>query len=131
EQINWLMVKLGREGKRVVRLKGGDPFVFGRGGEECEALKNAGIAFEVVPGITAAIAAPAYAGIPVTHRDFNSSFTLITGHEKEEDYQDPSSHGRESVVGPSDLDWSVVAKLPCIGFYMGVKSLRRICSKLI
>lgn len=131
EQINALLVKLGSEGKRVVRLKGGDPFVFGRGGEECEALKNAGIAFEVVPGITSAIAAPCYAGIPVTHRDFNSSFTLITGHEKEEQYQDPLAKPRALARGSSDLDWSALAKLPCIAFYMGVKSLPRICAKLI
>jgi uroporphyrinogen III methyltransferase/synthase len=131
EQINALLVKLGQEGKRVVRLKGGDPFVFGRGGEECEALRNAGIAFEVVPGITSAIAAPCYAGIPVTHRDFNSSFTLITGHEKEEEYRSAESKARGSAVGSSDVDWSAIAKLPCIAFYMGVKSLPRICARLI
>src|SRR5439155_14776463 len=99
EQINELLVKLGQEGKRVVRWKGGDPFVCGRGGEECEALKNAGLAFEVVPGITAAIAAPCYAGIPVTHRDFNSSFTLITGHAKEEDYKDEQAKARGAAAG--------------------------------
>jgi uroporphyrinogen III methyltransferase/synthase len=131
EQINALLVKLGCEGKRVVRLKGGDPFVFGRGGEECEALNSAAIPFEVVPGITAAIAAPCYAGIPVTHRDFNSSFTLITGHEKEEQYKDQDAKARGSASGSSDLDWTSIAKLPALAFYMGVKSLPRICAKLI
>ena len=131
EQINALLVEKGSAGKRVVRLKGGDPFVFGRGGEECEALKAAGVAFEVVPGVTAAIAAPCYAGIPVTHRDFNSSFTLITGHEKEEEYKDDQAKARGAATGSSDLDWSAIAKLPCISFYMGVKSLPRICAKLV
>ena len=130
-QINALLVEHGRAGKRVVRLKGGDPFVFGRGGEECEALRDAGIAFEVVPGITAAIAAPCYAGIPVTHRDFNSSFTFVTGHEKEEEYQDAEARSRDAAKGSSDIDWPSVAKLPCLAFYMGVKALPRIASKLI
>jgi uroporphyrinogen III methyltransferase/synthase len=131
KQINALLVEKGKAGKHVVRLKGGDPFVFGRGGEECEALAAAGLRFEVVPGITAAIAAPAYAGIPVTHRDLNSSFTFITGHEKEEEYKDADTRSRQAASGSSDLDWSVIAKLPCIAFYMGVKSLPRICAKLI
>lgn len=131
EQINNLLIEQAMAGRRVVRLKGGDPFIFGRGGEECEALHAAGIPFEVVPGITAAIAAPAYAGIPVTHRDLNSSFTFITGHEKEEDYRDPSALGRAPAAGSSDVDWSVLAKLPCLAFYMGVKSLPRICARLI
>lgn len=122
EQINALLIENARGGKRVVRLKGGDPFVFGRGGEECQALAEAGIAFEVVPGITAAIAAPAYAGIPVTHRDFNSSFTLVTGHEKQKDGDDEP---------PGDLQWEVLARLPCIAFYMGLESLPRICGRLI
>jgi uroporphyrinogen III methyltransferase/synthase len=122
QQINELLVEHGRAGKRVVRLKGGDPFVFGRGGEECEALAAANVAFEVVPGITAAIAVPAYAGIPVTHRDFNSSFTFITGHEKEES---------ASPGAASDIDWTAVAKLPCIAFYMGARSLPKICEKLM
>jgi len=130
EQINSLLVEQAKAGKRVVRLKGGDPFVFGRGGEECEALAAAGVLFEVVPGITAAIAAPAYAGIPVTHRDFNSSFTFITGHEKEEQYQDPQASIREAGTA-SDLDWASLAKLPCMAFYMGVKALPRICQKLM
>lgn len=130
EQINALLVEKGKTGKVVVRLKGGDPFVFGRGGEECEALRAAGVAFEVVPGITAAIGATAYAGIPITHRDFNSSFTLITGHEKEETYKDDEARQREPGTA-SDVDWASLAKLPCIVFYMGVKALPRIAAKLI
>jgi uroporphyrinogen III methyltransferase/synthase len=120
ESINALLVEKARAGKRVVRLKGGDPFVFGRGGEECQALVDAGVAFEIVPGITAAIAAPAYAGIPVTHRDFNSSFTFVTGHERED--------GEDSAP---EIAWDAIAKLPCVAFYMGAKSLPKICTKLI
>src|SRR5215212_2036286 len=112
-----LLLDAARAGKTVVRLKIGDPLVFGRGGEEAEALRTAGVRFEVVPGITAAIAAPAYAGIPVTHRDFNSSFTLVTGHEKEERYQEPAARERQSAVGSSDVDWETLAKLPCLAFY--------------
>jgi uroporphyrinogen III methyltransferase/synthase len=119
EQINALLIARAREGKRVVRLKGGDPFVFGRGGEECQALAEAGIAFEVVPGVTAAIGAPAYAGIPVTHRDFNSTFTVVTGHERDDG--EPAG----------DIPWDALAKLPCLAFYMGVKALPRICQRLI
>jgi uroporphyrinogen III methyltransferase/synthase len=131
EQINAVLIEHGKKpGNRVVRLKGGDPFVFGRGGEECEALFDAGIKFEVVPGITAAIAAPAYAGIPVTHRDLNSSFTFLTGHEKEEQYKDDQAKTREAGAG-SDVDWKSIARLPCIAFYMGVKSLPRISASLI
>jgi uroporphyrinogen III methyltransferase / synthase len=120
EKINELLIEKAREGKRVVRLKGGDPFVFGRGGEECQALRDAGVAFEIVPGVTAAIGAPAYAGIPVTHRDFNSSFTFVTGHERED--------GEEAAQG---IAWDALAKLPCVAFYMGVKSLPTICKRLM
>ncbi|MGC8659782.1 MAG: uroporphyrinogen-III C-methyltransferase, partial [Desulfomonilaceae bacterium] len=94
--INQILVKKAREGKTVVRLKGGDPYVFGRGGEEAEELAAAGISFEIVPGISSAIAAPAYAGIPVTHRDHASSVTFVTGHE------DPSKER-------SSIDWPVLA----------------------
>ncbi|HVT88489.1 MAG TPA: uroporphyrinogen-III C-methyltransferase [Tepidisphaeraceae bacterium] len=131
DQINQLLVKHGKLGSRVVRLKGGDPFIFGRGGEECQALHKAGVRFETVPGITASIGGSAYAGIPLTHRDLNSSITLVTGHEKEEIYKDPLSRRRESATGSSDIDWATIAKLPCIAFYMGVKSLPRISQKLI
>jgi uroporphyrinogen III methyltransferase/synthase len=119
EQINELLISHAKNGRRVVRLKGGDPLIFGRGGEEAQALHDANIPFEIVPGITAALAASAYAGIPLTHRDFNSSITLITGHEKKSD--DISA----------DLDWPTLAKLPAIVFYMGVKSLQKICDNLI
>src|SRR5688500_20242317 len=125
EQINALLVEKGQAGKRVVRLKGGDPFVFGRGGEECESLARAGVPFEVVPGITAAIAAPAYAGIPVTHRDFNSSFTFITGHEKEEQYRESDARARGAGQA-SDLDWPRLAKRPCLASYMGVRTRPRL-----
>jgi uroporphyrinogen III methyltransferase/synthase len=81
DELNELLVSKAREGKMVVRLKGGDPYVFGRGGEEAEKLAEAGIAFEVVPGISSAVAGPNYAGIPITHRDYCSSYTVITGHE--------------------------------------------------
>ena len=110
EEINARLVELGQAGKRVVRLKGGDPFVFGRGGEEAEALAQAGVAFEVVPGITAGVAAPAYAGIPVTHRDASSAVAFVTGHE------DPTKD-------ESSLDWDALARFPgTVVFYMGTVS---------
>ena len=82
EEITRLLVNKAREGKRVVRLKGGDPFVFGRGGEEAEALAAADLTFEIIPGVTSAVAVPAYAGIPLTHRSATSVFTVFTGHER-------------------------------------------------
>ena len=118
EQINELLVELGGEGKRVVRLKGGDPFVFGRGGEEAEALAAAGVPFEVVPGVTAGVAAPAYAGIPATHRDEASAVAFVTGHE------DPAKED-------SALDWGALARFPgTLVFYMGIKNLALIAERL-
>jgi uroporphyrinogen III methyltransferase/synthase len=119
EEIDRLLVEHGAAGREVVRLKGGDPFVFGRGGEEAEQLRVAGVAFEVVPGITAAVAAPAYAGIPVTHRDASSAVAFITGHE------DPDKP-------ESALDWEALARFPgtlCV--YMGVRQLQAITRRLI
>ena len=119
EDINQLIVDLARSGKRVVRLKGGDPYIFGRGGEEAEDLADAGLPFEVVPGVTSAIAAPAYAGIPLTHRSFTSNVGFITGHE------DPTKP-------ESALDWEKLATgLGTLVFLMGVKNLPSITSNLI
>lgn len=119
EDINALLVRLGREGKRVVRLKGGDPLVFGRGSEEAQALAEAGVAFEIVPGVTAGVAAPAYAGIPVTHRGVATSVTFVTGHE------DPSKPETQT-------DWSALARAGgTIVLYMGVKTLPRIADALM
>ena len=118
EETNALLVELGRAGRRVVRLKGGDPFVFGRGGEEAEALAAAGVPFEVVPGVTAGVAAPAYAGIPVTHRDAASAVAFVTGHE------DPEKPG-------SALDWEALARFPgTLVFYMGIRQLPLIAERL-
>jgi len=118
-EIERRMVEAARAGRSVVRLKGGDPFVFGRGGEECEALAAAGIHFEVVPGVTAGVAAPAYAGIPVTHRDDASAVAFVTGHE---DPEKPESA----------LDWEALAAFPgTLVLYMGVKRLRDTADALI
>jgi uroporphyrinogen III methyltransferase/synthase len=111
EEIGARLIAAAREGRSVVRLKGGDPFVFGRGGEEGEALRAGGVEFEVVPGVTAGVAATAYAGIPVTHRDDASAVAFVTGHE------DPEK-------GESALDWDALARFPgTLVFYMGVKRL--------
>ena len=119
EETERRMVEIALEGRSVVRLKGGDPFVFGRGGEEAETLRAAGVPFEVVPGVTAGIAASAYAGIPVTHRDDASAVAFVTGHE------DPE---KES----SAIDWPALAAFPgTLVLYMGVKNLPRIAERLI
>ncbi len=119
DEIGERLVEAGRAGKSVVRLKGGDPFVFGRGGEEGEALREAGVEFEVVPGVTAGVAATAYAGIPVTHRDDASAVAFVTGHE------DPEKE-------KSALDWEALARFPgTLVFYMGVKRLGENAAALI
>jgi uroporphyrinogen III methyltransferase / synthase len=118
-EINERLVEAARAGKSVVRLKGGDPFVFGRGGEEAEALREAGIEFEVVPGVTAGVAASAYAGIPVTHRDDASAVAFVTGHE------DPEK-------SETALDWEALARFPgTLVFYMGVRNLAANAAALI
>ena len=118
DDINQLLVDLAAKGKMVVRLKGGDPFVFGRGGEEALALVEAGMAFEVVPGITAGIGAVAYAGIPVTHRELASCTGLITGHETPDKQE-------------QTLDWKALAAWGgTLAFYMGVANLEPICREL-
>lgn len=119
EEIGERLIEAARAGRSVVRLKGGDPFVFGRGGEEGEALREAGVEFEVVPGITAGVAATAYAGIPVTHRDDASAVAFVTGHE------DPAK-------AETALDWDALASFPgTLVFYMGVKRLAENAASLI
>jgi uroporphyrin-III C-methyltransferase len=118
DEINALLVAHGREGKRVVRLKGGDPFVFGRGGEEAAALLAAGVPFEVVPGVTSAVAVPAVAGIPVTMRDEAQCFVVVTGHE------DPS--------GTHRVDWDAIARTNCtVVILMGVAQIGAITRALL
>jgi len=118
-EIEALMIRCAREGKRVVRLKGGDPFLFGRGGEEAQVLRAAGVPFEIVPGISSALAAPAYAGIPVTHRDHNTVLTIVSGHE------DPTKDR-------SAIDWSRLSDPhQTLVFLMAMSNLRDIAAQLI
>jgi uroporphyrinogen III methyltransferase/synthase len=119
EQLNALMISKAREGKCVVRLKGGDPYIFGRGGEEAEELAEAHVPFEVVPGVSSIAAAPNYAGIPLTHRGLSSTFTVLTGHE------DPEKEG-------SDLDFEQIAQIPGTKvILMGLKRLRELTDTLV
>ena len=118
DHIHYTLVEYATQGKVVTRLKGGDPFVFGRGAEEAEVLAENGIPFEIIPGVTAGIAAPAYAGIPVTHRDFASSFAIVTGHMRE---------GKDDTI-----KWESLAKgIDTLAIYMGVGNLPYICAQLL
>jgi uroporphyrin-III C-methyltransferase len=118
EDINALLIDKARGGKQVVRLKGGDPFIFGRGGEEALELKQAGVPFEIVPGISSAIAAPAYAGIPVTHRHVSASVAIVAGHE------DPAK-------GPSSHDWQALSGVDTLVILMGMGRLTAIAETLL
>ena len=120
DDINRVIADKAKEGKIVTRLKGGDPYVFGRGGEEGELLKEEGIEFEVVPGITSAIGGLCYAGIPITHRDYASSFHVITGHLRDDDKENP------------EINWNALANTNgTLVFLMGVANLQKISSNLI
>ena len=116
--INELLVDRVRQGKQVVRLKGGDSFVFGRGGEEAQALHDAGLPFEIVPGISSALAVPAYAGIPVTHRGLSTAFAVVTGHEC-------------SDKATSTTDWDALARIPTLIVLMGLSNADCIAQRLL
>ena len=132
EQTQALLVARAGEGKQVVRLKGGDPFVFGRGGEEALALREAGIAYEVVPGVTAGVAAAAYAGIPVTHRGVASAVALVTGHTQTGIPRDGAQAGEDPEKPETALDWAALAAFPgTLVFYMGIRQLPHIAQSLI
>ena len=118
DEINRLLLEEARQGNIVARVKGGDPFIFGRGGEEAEILAQAGIPFEIVPGVTSAAAVPAYAGIPLTHRGHTSTVAFVTGHE-------------DTTKEESDIDWKCVAGIGTVVFLMGVKNLGRITANLM
>ncbi|MGH9286120.1 MAG: uroporphyrinogen-III C-methyltransferase, partial [Acidimicrobiales bacterium] len=118
DDINAMLVERGRAGRRVVRLKGGDPFVFGRGGEEAAVLGEAGVAFEVVPGVSAAVAVPAYAGIPVTHRGLSTFFTVVTGHSRHQ--------------ADDDVNWAALAQAGgTIVVFMGVAHRAQVAERLM
>lgn len=116
--IHALLIQHARDGRRIVRLKGGDPFVFGRGGEEAEALHAAGIAFEVIPGVSSALAAPACAGISVTHRECAANFAVVTGHKK------------QGTQGASQ-DWDALARMDTVVVLMGMRNLPQITAELM
>ena len=119
EDINRLLVRLSREGRRIVRLKGGDPFLFGRGGEEAEALTLAGLPWEVVPGVSSCLAAPAYAGIPVTDRRWSSMLTVVAGH------------ACEAGSGGPGVDWGRISPQGTLVVMMGLSNLPALCARLI